>query len=705
MDGAPIFPAQPRRRWRGLRLTGVFIGGLLAAVVVSDLLGWFYLRLPAQWLASRALEREVRIAAPLSMHLLRREPSLAVGALWIAAPAWSEEAHFVDLQQLEARVGWKTLTGGPVDIRHLGLVKGDVRAVRLADGRATWPERPGDEGKTREPAAALPAIAALDVGELTVKLVDEAQQLTLAAEARTEARAEADREGVAALRAKGDGSWREQPFGFDLFVPRILEVASTGSGRELVANGHVRSTTLRFEGAVKNLFAADGIDGRISVDGNSLGDLSLVPGVTLPDTPPFRLEARLQRDAGHLNGEVTRAEIGSSRLTATFDYTNDEQPPMLRGKLDASRLVLQDLGPAIGAEGGKAAGPAASARVLPDRDFDVPGLKAMNADFAIDLRQLDLGTEALRPLTAVRARLRLDDGLLSLDDLQAAVAGGRVSGNSSLDTRQADRPPVWKADLDWRRVDLRRWIRAGDRFVVAGRFSGKTRLEGQGQSTAALLGSLDGDVRGRIDGGSISHLILEAVGLDVGQAIGVLFKGSEPLALSCALIDLGAKDGRLQTNALVLNTRDTLLMVDGRLNFHDESLAVRIVPAPKDWSPFSLRTPIRIAGTLDKPQVSLEPRPLALKVLAGLVLGTVTPVAALIPFIEPAVEKTGDGCAPAIQAVQQQAKQRAPADGGDDSGDEGEKSDEGDAPDEKPVEADGREEGVPKDLAPQLPPR
>lgn len=715
-QGEPIEPGS-RRRFRGRRIVLATAAALLTVVVVSDLLGWSYLRQPAQWMASRALEREVRIDAPLALHLLRREPSLNVGGLHVAAPSWSDEPHFVELRDIALRLDWRFLGGQPPRFTHIGLGRGDIRAIRASDGRATW-----DIGQASPPSEAaqtsgmpIPRIGTLDIGALDVKFVDQTRELTTAGTVRTEVTHD-----DATLHVDAKGAWQKNPFGFEITAPRVLEMTGSGEARDLVVNGQIRSTRLHFEGSVADIHGVNGLDGTIAVNGSTLGDLSIVPGVVLPDTPPFRLEARLQSKDRQLSGQVSRAEIGSSRMTAEFTYAGEQSPPMLTGRLDASRLVLQDLGPAIGTGGGSAKGkpsgagssgtkagasgsgrsgekpgekvgekagttsadkpagrvverepggnlavqretspsePPAANRVLPDQPFDVPGLKAMNADFGIDLRQLDLGTDALRPLTAVKTRLRLTDGVIDLSDLEAELAGGRVKGRTSLDARDEKAAPAWEADLDWRRVNLQRWIRSGDAFVLAGGFSGKTAVHARGKSTAALLRSLDGSIRGQIEGGSISHLILEAVGLDVAQAIGVYFKGSEPLKLSCALVDIRADKGRLTANTLVLNTADTVIFVDGGVDLRNEALALRIVPTPKDWSPFSLRAPIRVDGTLGQPSVSVEATPIALRVLAGIVLGAAAaPAAAVVPFIDPGDDKIGEGCSAAIADVRERAK-------------------------------------------------
>jgi len=184
-------------------------------------------------------------------------------------------------------------------------------------------------------------------------------------------------------------------------------------------------------------------------------------------------------------------------------------------------------------------------------------------------------------------------------------------------------------------------------------------LKGRGSSTAAILQTLGGTVKGHIQGGSVSHGMVELAGLDIGQALGVFFKGDEPLELSCALVDLTAEKGVLRSNLFVLNTSDTIFFVQGGVNFRNEELDLRLVQSPKDWSPLSLRTPVTIRGTLGHPSIGVEPVPLALKVLSSVVLAAVTPVAALLPMIDADDSEARSGCGPAIEHVKKKAAELA----------------------------------------------
>ena len=56
---------------------------------------------------------------------------------------------------------------------------------------------------------------------------------------------------------------------------------------------------------------------------------------------------------------------------------------------------------------------------------------------------------------------------------------------------------------------------------------------------------------------------------------------------------------------------------------------------PKDFSPLTLRVPLRVGGSFSSPNVSIDNAPLARKLGAALLLGLVNPFAALLPLLDP----------------------------------------------------------------------
>jgi uncharacterized protein involved in outer membrane biogenesis len=397
-----------------------------------------------------------------------------------------------------------------------------------------------------------------------------------------------------------------------------------------------------FDGTTTDPLHFAALKGRFNVAGPSLSVVGDALGITLPTTPAFDTHGALVKDAGLWKAVFDAANIGSSHLNGAFTYDAQRKVPLLAGRLGGSRLVLADLGPAIGAPAASGSEPAsakvaASGRVIPDKKFDLPSLRAMDANVLFDIGVFDSGTDLIEPLRPARAHLLLADGVLTLADFQGVTAQGKLAGYLQLDGR-GDRA-LWTADMRLLGVNLAQWLRfkrsADAPPYLSGKLDALVKVKGAGRSAAEILASLDGDLRMHMREAKISHLAIEAAGIDIAQALGLLVKGDEALPILCNVADLDVAKGVARPKVLVVDTPVTTLWVDGTVSLRDESLDLRVVVAPKNFSPLTLRTPVRVKGTFAKPEVSLELGKVVAKAGAAGLLALLNPLAAIVPFIDP----------------------------------------------------------------------
>jgi AsmA family protein len=416
---------------------------------------------------------------------------------------------------------------------------------------------------------------------------------------------------------------------------------------------------LWFKGGTQDPFDLDAFDGRYVLSGPSLAAVGSPLGVTLPSTPAFRIEGVMVKAGNVWRTRIDDAQVGSSRLDGAFSYETGAARATLSGRLTGSRLLLEDLGPAIGGkertEGSGKDGAKTSARVLPDRKFDLQFLRAMDANVLVDIREVNLNTEVLEPLRPLRAHLQLKSGVLTLDNIDARTADGNLRGRMELDGRAP--LALFKTDLRWNAVRLERWIRqkraAGLPPYVSGQLNGSATLQGKGRSTAEILSTLNGRSRTELLNGSVSHLAIEVGGLDIAEAAGLLFKGDSALTVQCAVADMNVDQGLFKPRIMVIDTIDSVVSVDGALSLANESLDLRLVVLPKDFSPVTLRSPLHVGGTFANPDVSVEKQALSLKLASSLLLSLLNPLAAFIPLIDAGeagqAQDTSAGCRKLMQ--------------------------------------------------------
>ncbi len=715
-----------RRWSAALPVAGALLLALIVGVAVGESMGWPFLAGPLQrWLTS-TLQRDVVLGADPQRpqeggFRLRLVGGLRLetARLEIAAPPWGRTPQMMQATDVSLALRyvdlWRAWQGQPLRVARLEAATLDAQLERRADGRVSWQFRPRGDDAPPLPSFGLLRVAAGSVHYLDeplaidalarLSLVDQASLPTSAAAGRRAASvAEAASTaavvpGGSRLQVDASGHIGSYPLKFDLRSSGLMPWAADEAhavALPLTLRATVGRATLDFDGSAGDVLRLQRLSGRFRVGGPSLAAVGDPLGVTLPTTAAFRADGVVVQQGSVWRVRVDQATVGASRLNGAFSYERGRAVPMLAGRLGGSRLLLSDLGPLVGTTAAVAALPVVPAaagvpsataagdapgvvpgaapvplpastrgpgKLLPNRPFDLAALRRMDANVLIDLREVNLNTPLLEPLRPLRAHLVLDGGVLTLRDIDARAASGQLGGELELDGREA--VAQLSSRLHWNAVRLENWLhpaRAGASPYVTGRLQGRATLAGRGKSTAEILASLGGRVHSELRGGTVSHLAIEAAGLDLAQALGVMVKGDDLLPVNCAVVDLVAKAGVLKPGVIVLDTPDSTVWVDGELSLASETLDLRAVVSPKDVSPLALRTPLRLRGSFARPEVTVERGPMARKLALALMLGLLNPVAAVLPLVDlgdtDAARRGAEGCQQALLGKSEAALRR-----------------------------------------------
>src|SRR5690606_584207 len=231
----------------------------------------------------------------------------------------------------------------------------------------------------------------------------------------------------------------------------------------------------------------------------------------------------------------------------------------------------------------------------------------------------------------------MQDGVLALKPIKLGVAGGNVVADIRINAREESVSTNYDVRLSG--FDLKQALAAaGQEQAGQGRINGRIRLLGIGSTVRQSLGSATGDIRLAMDGGELSNLVLELVGLDVGQAALFLAegdRGEQRVPVRCFVVDFEAQDGLLKPRTFVLDTTDTTITADGLVSLKEEQLGLRLVAYPKDVSLLSARTPITVNGAFSRPIVDVEKTPLAARAGGAVWLGALmTPISSILAFTD-----------------------------------------------------------------------
>lgn len=618
------------KRW--LLGLGITLGLLAALVFAFD---WNWVKGPIEQRVSAQTGREFSME---DLHVRLWPPArVRVRGLSFANPAWAAEPHMIQLAEGEAMVRLLPLLRGELVFPEIRLVQPRISLERSAEGENNWTLARDKESEKSGDDATPPVVGRLIVDDGRLAFRDPGQKTALELAVETLGGAEAG------LKLRAGGRYRGMEVDAKATGDPVLALAETETPYALDGRFRIGPTRGTIAGSITGLAAFAGADLRLDVRGNSLAELYTLMPVSLPPTPPYHIKGRLLREADTWRFHDIVGMVGDSDLSGDADITRRNGRLHLMATLTSQLFDFNDLGGLIGGTPGTGRGETASpqqeraarqaaqdATVLPDKEFKLDRLRAMDATVAFT-GQAIRGNKT--PLDDVELKLELKDGLLTTAPLNFGVAGGNVISTLEVDARR--QPLDVDGEFEFRRIKLGQLFPQSELAQRStGLIAGRAALSAEGNSFADLLAAADGNIGLAMTGGRVSNLLLEAVGLDAAEVLRFLFRGDKTVELRCAVADLAVQDGVVQARSMVVDTTDTNIKVEGQLSLAEETLDLTLHPLPKDYSPLSLRSPLHIEGTFKDPQIELDDSLLLRGGVAAALATLAAPLAALIPLLE-----------------------------------------------------------------------
>jgi len=444
-----------------------------------------------------------------------------------------------------------------------------------------------------------------------------------------------------AFTISGIGTMQGQKFSVDANGGALDTLRNSDQAYPLTLKIVMGATKIVVDGSFKDPIKLSGVDTSLSVTGHNMADLFYLTAIPLPITPPYALEGRLTKNASVWSYESFKGKVGGSDLAGNLSYDTGSERGFLKAKLVSNVMDIHDLGGFIGlTPSGDNAAPeqkkaaaekAANSKLIPDVPLKLERLRTTDLD--VTLKAIKIVAPNL-PFKGMEIRFNLKDGLLNLDPFKVVLADGTINGKIEIDANK-DIPPM-KMNLGLQRLSLGQFF-TNTRFAktTEGFFGGKINLSGTGASLADVLATSNGEVAIIMSGGKISLLLIEASDLDIAQALPLFLGKDKSTKIRCGVTDFDVKDGILTSKVVVLDTNDSLLTGNVKVNLKNELISARLDAKPKDTSLLSAQIPITLSGPFKSPSVGLDKGKTAKKGATALILSSVlSPLAAIIPFIE-----------------------------------------------------------------------
>jgi uncharacterized protein involved in outer membrane biogenesis len=594
-------PAKPPKRFRALRIV---LAVVLALVAIWWAFDWNWCRPLIQHYVMSHSGRRLEFDDMKVYWRDGLDPTIEFRGLKIQNAPWAADtAPFIEAGHLAATLSWRSIGSDKTIIRSMLVEDARIDMERRADGIRNWRlAHPEDTGPPHVRVMELDARnSRLHFIDGAVGLDMHASSTPLPAPVTLASHPDLPLTRQLALQ----GRFRDDTFEGSAQVSDVLVFGEPG--RHFALRLDARSGAVRVEAA------------GLSNDAHALGEvdcdfkLSAVgsgPAHPLPEAlarlRPLIAEGHLDKHGDQWSGADVHVRAGqgtSAVVDAAFTGNLKDETPRRTFKATLRDAVVH-LGDLERLRGKAAAEPhAPSAQALPLarlRDFD--------AD--IDVRPVRLvGAEPgpLQSLQNLHAHATLANGVLKLQKLGAAIAGGQIGGALQVDASHS--PADVAVDLDARglRVDQLSATLAAN-GALAGALDGRAALKSRGDSPRALLGAVGGSVSLSLaDGASVSRRLDAKLGLNGGEWLRTLLDKSARVPVQCAAATLALDHGVATPRRFVFETPETALAARGSLDLVNETLAATLTPAHKKLALLALDKSIQVEGPWHGPKIALAP--------------------------------------------------------------------------------------------------
>ena len=531
----------------------------------------------------------------LDLRLLQARPTIAFQDLDLGSPPSITPDSLARVGRGAITVRLWPLLFGRLVMTEIAVSDVDLNLVRLAPGRNNYAF--GGAGLS----ASLHAVTRLVIDRARVSYLDPERQVTLKAQAHYDSAA-----GARPLTLQGGGVDHGADFTVDAHGGPLTgrDPSAPYAFDAVMHDGEARAA---ITGVSVKPFDFRGFDVALDASGPNLAALGYMFGVSAPNSPPFTLKAHVRREAHGLAFTGLQGRFGETDLAGAFRSDHSGPRRAFTVTLAARQLRAQDVAAFFAARPSHAvarvsAGVGATEPVgtaADHRGVDLARLR--NFDAALALTAAHTTGYAL-PLTDLKARLSLNNGRLTLDPFDAAVASGRLALKAVVE----DRPDrlVGRVDATLRGARLEALTPAAAQ-AVNGSVDATAHVTSTATSADALIGASAGRIAVRLQGGRLKRSQAAALAGDPLQAgwAQLTDKGGE-VPLSCVRGAFDLRAGVLTPSSLQIATGEGDAAGHGTIDLGRRQVDLTFTPVSASGPPV-LKAPVRIHGALMHPKAEV----------------------------------------------------------------------------------------------------
>jgi uncharacterized protein involved in outer membrane biogenesis len=653
------------RYWRALRWPAYVFGGLLLVLFAVWLVLFItkgrFLKHPAERIASRVLDRQVRIAGDFQFYFAPVTLNVRADRATIANPAWAADKPFFAAKSLHMHVASLPLLWGRRTIKDMVLDDGSLDLQWSRDGTAnTWTFGKGPPRKLELPDVRQAAITGTHIHHADPRL-------QLAGDYQVDQLRGRNTRVAGTVHFTGRGTMRGRPYVVD---GRLLRpnVTLEGGENRLVLTANSGATRLDVSGTLPGPTQLEGSKLQVGARGPNLSRLFDFIGVAVPDTRPYDLRSALTYAGGEWRFTKLAGRYGETDLAGRMTISRAKARVFIDADLRTDKLHMIDIAPFVGyrpdrLEKEGAAGLIThdgdgSPRILPDAPLRIDAVRSFDARVKYQARTV-VGKNV--PISDIGLALALDQGKLTLSPLTFIMSGGLFAADIVINARDQ---PV-QTDYDVRLSPtpmgklLARW--GVDESGTTGTIRARAQMHGLGNTVRQSLATASGRIAVVVPKGTMWARNIQLSELDIGVFVQKMFEKrlTEPVAINCGLIAFTVRDGIASADPILIDTTKNVILGRGAFSFRDESLDLALRADGKKFSLFSGQSPVGVGGYFAVPSIDPISPELVGRAGAGVGLGAVlSPFAAILAFIDVGDAKSA-ACGPVLAGARASAQRTA----------------------------------------------
>lgn len=558
--------------------------------------------------------RDFEITGELGIKVFPN-PAVVVKGMRFGNADWGKAKDMVTVRRFEARVALLPLIRGAIQINRFVLIRPRVFLETNEAGVGNWVLKPTagaqPAAEAEKPAGALPALAVRQIivkeALISYRKAGESKPQEFALDELTASTRSIDTPLQITLRA----AFNDLPVTVSGQVAP-LETVAANKPYDFDLNLSAAGVNGTLRGGIARPQTLEGIKVDVDLSAASLEGLEKLAGKDLPDVKPLALSASLSDIEGGYAVSGLQLSLGQTRMSGSGSLELAGKVPAVTASLKAPLIDLTEILPPPEKDAPK------QERLFSKEPLALDALKNVNAK--LDLQAAVIKTHQ-QDISDLKTTIAIKGGKLSVDPLQATVAGGKLNGSVTLDGSGKRARLDQQIRIAGLMPGQLRALAEKKRFD-GGRLDLNLNVHGQGASMSDIMGSADGKLLAKMGPGQISNKD-SGTGAGAGsgllktlQMLNPLSKQDSSTKIECAVVNFKIADGIAKNDSgIALQTDKLNILGGGAVNLKTEELDIGVKPKAREGIGINvagLASLVRIRGTLTDPKAGADAKEAAL---------------------------------------------------------------------------------------------